>query len=799
MLMGARLQLPEENPFFSAGRRPENKPPEKRLDRSDRILPMFRSACILGVWGVWLACTGAAHSALAADGRPRIVAHRGAMTQRPECTLAAIRRAIEVGAHVVELDVRTSKDGVLFLLHDPTLDRTTDGTGLASQRTMAQLKQLDAGSYFGKAYRGERIPTLAEALTLCRGRIEVLLDLKEQGDENARRLARTITKYGQPQQTILGVRSLEQAQRLRRLLPQCRQLGFIRSPQDIDPFVNAGAEIIRLWPDWIKGPEGKTILSNLKKKNIKFQINAKTGRVREILPLLRFEPDFLLVDDPATLKETLSQVERHKPVLKRLERLMSDESGVTVVPWVVRQGAISFLNRDYRMLRFPQKFEGLPRILFAGGEGDRVKLRFLQPVVVFAALEYNATGAWSFPENLPPQAFGWKRLVAHGYRGTSNPVQNGKPHFAHVYYRIFPAHSRLENMPPWWLCLGIVDLKTAAAKWNIDLTKDGPSSPVPFLYTHWATKPRPLAVPKFHDGEQWARWQQAMRKEFRRRLVFSYDAPAEIRKIGSATDRGAFLQQEFHVFCNQRRLFRFFRLMPKSAYTSKNKRLPTIVCFMGHGKVSQILSQRDSYQHACAARFAEKGYLVFAMENVGMEPERNRHLELDRVLRLYGYGWYSLLFAHQQILLDEVFADPRVDPHRVGTTGVSTGGLLALSAIALDPRVKAASVQGIFGSMRISFIQDRNRHCTCGAIPGLLPEFDLPELALLAAPRPLHISNAAQDSFTPAEALRCVGLITPLYRKIGGPAPVFTQPPGGHEYAFEPAWQFFQNTIGKPE
>ena len=54
-----------------------------------------------------------------------------------------IRRAIEVRAHVVEIDVRTSKDGVLFLLHDSTLDRTTDGTGPANERTMAELKELD--------------------------------------------------------------------------------------------------------------------------------------------------------------------------------------------------------------------------------------------------------------------------------------------------------------------------------------------------------------------------------------------------------------------------------------------------------------------------------------------------------------------------------------------------------------------------------------------------------------------------------------------------------------------------------
>jgi poly(3-hydroxybutyrate) depolymerase len=186
------------------------------------------------------------------------------------------------------------------------------------------------------------------------------------------------------------------------------------------------------------------------------------------------------------------------------------------------------------------------------------------------------------------------------------------------------------------------------------------------------------------------------------------------------------------------------------------------------------------------------------MENIGMGPSRDTHHELDRLLRLDGYGWYSLLFAHQQMLLNHVFADAMVDSAKVGVTGVSAGGLLALTAIAMDPRVTAASVQGIFGSMRVSFIRDRNRHCPCGAIPGLLPDFDLPELALLATPRPLHISNATQDGFGPEEAKRQIERITPHYRRAGGKEPLFSSPPGRHEYAFDPALEFFEDSLGKP-
>ncbi len=111
----------------------------------------------------------------------QIVAHRGASSDRPENTVAALRQAIKLKATAVEIDVRTSKDGELFLMHDAKVDRTTNGKGLASEMTMRQLKALDAGSRFKEEYRGERIPTLSEALEVCRGKIDVLLDLKEQG------------------------------------------------------------------------------------------------------------------------------------------------------------------------------------------------------------------------------------------------------------------------------------------------------------------------------------------------------------------------------------------------------------------------------------------------------------------------------------------------------------------------------------------------------------------------------------------------------------------------------------------
>jgi glycerophosphoryl diester phosphodiesterase len=100
------------------------------------------------------------------------VAHRGASADRPENTLPAFELAIEQGADVLECDVRATADGGILLMHDPTVDRTTDGSGELRSMTTAQARKLDAGD-------GERIPDLGQVLELARGRVRVNVDVKE--------------------------------------------------------------------------------------------------------------------------------------------------------------------------------------------------------------------------------------------------------------------------------------------------------------------------------------------------------------------------------------------------------------------------------------------------------------------------------------------------------------------------------------------------------------------------------------------------------------------------------------------
>lgn len=105
------------------------------------------------------------------------IAHRGASAYEPENTLRSFERAIELKADMIELDVRQSIDGHLVVMHDDTVDRTTDSTGLVSLKTLSELKELNAG-------KGEQVPTLEEVIELGRGRAKFVVELKENGVED---------------------------------------------------------------------------------------------------------------------------------------------------------------------------------------------------------------------------------------------------------------------------------------------------------------------------------------------------------------------------------------------------------------------------------------------------------------------------------------------------------------------------------------------------------------------------------------------------------------------------------------
>ncbi len=129
-----------------------------------------------------------------------VVGHRGTVKFAPENTIAAFEKAIELGADLLEMDVRETKDGHLVLMHDATVNRTTDGRGAVAAMTLAEIKRLDAGSWFSADFKGERVPTLKEALAAIRGRALPDIDFKAGTPE---KLVNTLREEGPPGEVTL--------------------------------------------------------------------------------------------------------------------------------------------------------------------------------------------------------------------------------------------------------------------------------------------------------------------------------------------------------------------------------------------------------------------------------------------------------------------------------------------------------------------------------------------------------------------------------------------------------------------
>ena len=111
-----------------------------------------------------------------------VIAHRGASGYAPENTLASIKKALEIGVDMIEIDVHQSKDGKVVVIHDETLDRTTSGEGLVKDQLWEQMRILDAGIWKGEEFKGERLPLLEDVIDKINGQCQLLIEVKNGGD-----------------------------------------------------------------------------------------------------------------------------------------------------------------------------------------------------------------------------------------------------------------------------------------------------------------------------------------------------------------------------------------------------------------------------------------------------------------------------------------------------------------------------------------------------------------------------------------------------------------------------------------
>ncbi len=149
-----------------------------------------------------------------------VIAHRGASSYAPENTLASFDLALEMGARHMELDVDFTSDGHIVVIHDNTVDRTTNGSGLVTSHTLAALRALDAGAWFGDRFAGERIPTFHEVLERYKGRVHLHTEIKGVSPALAQRTADLIRAHGMEKQVTITSFQSERLEEMRAYAPE---------------------------------------------------------------------------------------------------------------------------------------------------------------------------------------------------------------------------------------------------------------------------------------------------------------------------------------------------------------------------------------------------------------------------------------------------------------------------------------------------------------------------------------------------------------------------------------------------
>lgn len=172
-------------------------------------------------------------SEFARGAKPVTVAHRGNHRYAPENTLVSYREAMATGAPIMEIDLRLSADGVAVLMHDETVDRTTNAKGPVGQFTASELARLDAGSWKDLRYAGEPVPTLEQVAELCRGRAIMMLDLKPTGLGPA--IAEVLNRMNYPSdQVMLAPWDDHDGAALRALMPEIPLIRLGEAPASFD-------------------------------------------------------------------------------------------------------------------------------------------------------------------------------------------------------------------------------------------------------------------------------------------------------------------------------------------------------------------------------------------------------------------------------------------------------------------------------------------------------------------------------------------------------------------------------------
>lgn len=224
-----------------------------------------------------------------------ICAHRGAMETHPENTIIAFAEAIRLGAHMIEFDVRMTKDKKLVIIHDDTVDRTTNGTGLVNELTLDEIQNLDAGSWKSKGFAGEKVPTFTEALAVMPKNIWLNIHLK--GDEElGEATAKVLLSEGRIHQGVIacGSDAARGVRKVNRKIMICNMERQGNRKEYVEETIQGKFPFIQL----LKKRNDDNLLNDierLKKNHVK--VNYYFGDTEEeVKDLFRVEVDFVLTN-----------------------------------------------------------------------------------------------------------------------------------------------------------------------------------------------------------------------------------------------------------------------------------------------------------------------------------------------------------------------------------------------------------------------------------------------------------------------------------------------------------------------
>lgn len=241
-----------------------------------------------------------------------ICAHRGDKKVTPENTIPAFQSAVRKGAHMIELDVAPTSDGRLIIMHDRTLDRTTNGSGAVSDHTFDEIRALDAGSWFNEEFAGTQVPTLEEALEVIPP--QILCNVHLRGDARVgEESARVIARMGRLKHCFLAC-SREQAEAARKVAPSIMICNMDRQGGDREAYVRTTIEMNAQFIQLRGEEEGlKELVENCRRNNVKVNYFG-TEDPEKMKRLVDMGVNYILTDDLDTGLRVLKEDYGVKPV-----------------------------------------------------------------------------------------------------------------------------------------------------------------------------------------------------------------------------------------------------------------------------------------------------------------------------------------------------------------------------------------------------------------------------------------------------------------------------------------------------